>query len=139
MTRTHKRLIDLAIDSVQDDEDSGLPDLETDYDYQESVNVIPQFEVQDDGIQVIEFMHNINILIFPDKIIQTNKQSGQIVPLCNIVRGPIEPTVPQWELWAVSDNVTSEAFTMYEANDIWTQHGLDPRVNTFPADALHVK
>jgi hypothetical protein len=57
---------------------------------QESVNVIPQFEVQDDGM--IEFMHNINIMTFPDEIIQTNKQARQIVPLCKIVRGPLEPT-----------------------------------------------
>jgi hypothetical protein len=48
----------------------------------------------------------------------------------NIVRGPIEPTVPQLESWAVSDNGASEAFNVYEANDIWTQHGIDPRVNT---------
>jgi hypothetical protein len=56
-------LIDLAIDSLQEDDFSGLPDLETDDDDQESVNVIPQFEVQDDGM--IEFMHNINIKTFP--------------------------------------------------------------------------
>jgi hypothetical protein len=59
VTRNHQRLIDLAIDSLQEDDYSGLPDLETDDDDQESVNVIPQFEVQDDGI--IEFMHTINI------------------------------------------------------------------------------
>ncbi len=87
---------------MQEDDYSGLPDLETDDDDQESVNVVPQFEVQDDGM--IEFMHNINIMIFPDEIIRTNKQTGQIVPLRNIVRGPIEPIVPQLELWAVSDN-----------------------------------
>jgi hypothetical protein len=52
------------------------------------------------------------------------------VPLRNIVRGPIEPTVPQLELWAVSDNGASEALNMYEANDIWMQHDSDPRVNT---------
>jgi hypothetical protein len=127
MTRTHQRLIDLAIDSLPDDDYSGLPDLETDDDDQESENVIPQFEVQDDGI--IEVMHNINIMTFPDEIIRTNKQTGQIVPLRNIVRGPIEPAVPQLESWAVSDNGASEAFNMYEANDIWTQHGIDPRVN----------
>ncbi len=73
MTRTHQRLIDLAIDSLQDEEDSGLSDLETDYDNQESVNVIPQFEVQDDSM--IEFMHNINIMTFPDEIIRTNKHT----------------------------------------------------------------
>ena len=58
--------------------------------------------VQDDSM--IEFMHNINIMFFPDEIIRTNKQTGQIVPLRNIVRGPIEPTVTQLESWAVSDN-----------------------------------
>jgi hypothetical protein len=105
-----------------------MPDWETDYDDQESVNAIPQFVEQDAG--VIEFMHNINVRTFPDEIIRTNTQTGQIVPLRNIVRGPIEPTVPQLELWAVSDNGASEAFHMYEANDIWIQHGIDPRVNT---------
>ncbi len=58
-------------------------------------NVVPKFEVQDDCM--MEFMHNINIMIFPDKIIRTNKKTGQIVPLRNIVRGPIEPTVTQLE------------------------------------------
>ncbi len=41
------------MDSLQDDDYSGLPDLETDDDDQESQNVIQQFEVQvlqDDGI-----------------------------------------------------------------------------------------
>jgi hypothetical protein len=52
-------LIDIAIDSLQEDDYSGLPDLETDDDEQGSVNVAPQFEVQDDSM--IEFMHNINI------------------------------------------------------------------------------
>jgi hypothetical protein len=46
------------------------------------------------------------------------------------VRGPIEQTVPQLESWAASDNGASEAFNMYEANDIWLQHGIDPQVNT---------
>ncbi len=59
---------------------------------------------------MIEFMHNINIMIFPDEIIRTNKQTGQIEPLRKIVRGPIEPTVTQLESWAVSDNGASEAF-----------------------------
>ncbi len=45
------------------------------------------------------------------------------------MRGPIEPTVPQLELWAVSDNGASEAFNMYEANNNWKQHGSDSRVN----------
>jgi hypothetical protein len=72
----------------------------------ESVNVIPQFEVQDDVI--IEFMHNINIMTFPDEIIRTSKQTGQIMPLRNILRGPIEPAVPQLESWAVSVNGASE-------------------------------
>ncbi len=34
MTRTYQRFIDLAMDSLQDGEDSGPPDLETDYDDQ---------------------------------------------------------------------------------------------------------
>ncbi len=89
ITRTHQRLIDVAIDSLQEDDYSGLPNLETNDDDQESVNDIPQFEVQDDGM--IEFMHNINIMTFYDEIIRTNKQTGQILPLRNIVRGPIEP------------------------------------------------
>jgi hypothetical protein len=127
MTRTHQRLIE-TIDSLQDDEQSGLPDLEADNDDQESVNVVPQFEVQDDGI--IEFMpvHNINLMTFPDEIIRISKQTGQIVPLRNIVCGLIEPTEPQLESWALSDNGASEAFNMYEANDIWAQHGIDPLV-----------
>jgi hypothetical protein len=77
ITRTHQRLINLAINSLQDDEDSGPPNLESDDDDKENVNVIPKFEVQDDG--VIEFMHNINIMAFPDKVIRINKQTGQIV------------------------------------------------------------
>jgi hypothetical protein len=63
---------------LQDDEDIGMPDLESDDDDQESVNVMPQPEVQDDGI--IEYMHNINIMTFPDEIIRVNKQTGQILP-----------------------------------------------------------
>ncbi len=61
---------------------------------------------------------------------QVNKQTGQIVPLRNIVHGPIKPTVPQLELWAVADNGASDALNMYEAKDIWAQHGQDPQVNT---------
>jgi hypothetical protein len=121
ITHAHQRLIDLPIDSLQEDDDySGLPNLETDDDDQESVNVISQFEVQDDGM--IELMQNINIMTFPDEIIWRNKQTGQSVPVRNIVRGPIEPTVPQSEAWAVSDHGASEAFNMYKANDIWMQH-----------------
>jgi hypothetical protein len=67
---------------------------------------------------------------YPDEIIRTHKQTGKIVLLRNIVRGPmmtpIEPTVKQLELWAVSDNGASDAFNMYEANDIWMQHRSDP-------------
>jgi hypothetical protein len=51
--------------------------------------------VQDDGIIEFQGMHNINIMTFPEKIFRTNKQTGQIVPLRNIVRGPMEPTVLQ--------------------------------------------
>jgi hypothetical protein len=96
ITSTHQRLIDLAIDSLQEYDYSGLPNLETDDDGQGSGNVVPQFEVQDDSM--IEFMHNINIMIFPYEIIRTNNQTGQIVPLRNIVCGPIEPTVAQWTI-----------------------------------------
>jgi hypothetical protein len=94
ITRPHQRLIDLAINSLQDDEDSGPPDLESDDDDQESVNVTPKFEVQGDGI--IEYMRNIIVMAFPDEVIRINMQTGQIVPLINIVRGPIEPTVHNW-------------------------------------------
>jgi hypothetical protein len=45
---------------------------------------------------MVEFMHNINITTFPDEILRTNKQTGQIVPLRNIVGGPIEPSVHNW-------------------------------------------
>jgi hypothetical protein len=100
-------LIDLAIDSLQEDDYSGLPNLVTDDDDQESVNVISQFEVQDDGM--FEFMHNIN-MTFPDEIIQTNKQTGRIVPLRNIVHGQIEPTVG-----SIRQGAASEALNMYEA------------------------
>ncbi len=41
-------------------------------------------------------------MFFPDEIIRTNKQTGQIVPLRNIVRGPIESTITHLESWAVS-------------------------------------
>ena len=95
VTRTHQRLIDAAIDSLQDDEDSGPPKLESDDDEHGNENVAPQFAVQDDGM--IEFMHNINIMQYPDEIIRTHKQTGKIVLLRNIVRGPIEPTVTQLE------------------------------------------
>jgi hypothetical protein len=106
-----------------------LPNLESDDEDQENINGAPNFGVQDDGI--ID-MHNINIMVFLDEVIRINKQTvtGQIVPLRNIVRGPIEPTVPQLESWAVADNGASDAFNMYEANDIWVQHGLDQQVNT---------
>ena len=36
ITRTHQRLINVAIDSLQEDDCSGLPDLETDDDEQGS-------------------------------------------------------------------------------------------------------
>ncbi len=74
VTRTHQRLIDTAIDSLQEDDYSGLPELETDDGDQETVNVVAQFEVQDDCM--VEFMHNINIMTFPDEIIWTNKRTS---------------------------------------------------------------
>jgi hypothetical protein len=73
VTGIHQRLIDLAINSLQEDDYSGLLDLETDDD-QKSLNVIPQFEVQDDGM--IEFIHNINIMNFPDEIIRDWRSRG---------------------------------------------------------------
>ena len=73
ITRTHQRLIDAAIDSLQEDDYSGLPDLETEDDEQRSENVVPRFEVQDDGM--IEFMHNIHIMLFPEGIIRTANRS----------------------------------------------------------------
>jgi hypothetical protein len=107
----------LALDSLQDDENSGLLDFESGDEDQESVNVTPKFEVHDDGI--IEYMHTINIMAFflrgsSGLTVIINKQTGQIVPLRNKVCGPIEPTGPQLESWAVSDNGASEAFNMFE-------------------------
>ncbi len=67
ITSTHQRLIDLAIDSMQDDEHISMPDLVTDDEDQESINDTPNVEVQDGGI--IEYMHNITIMTFPDKVI----------------------------------------------------------------------
>jgi hypothetical protein len=70
-------------------------------------------------------MHNIIIMTFPDEVIRATQQTGQIVPLRNIVCGPIEPTQPQFEFRAVSDNNTSEAFNLYEANRgiLWITFG----------------
>ncbi len=68
-----------------------MPYLDFDDEDQESINIIPNFEVQDDGI--IEYMHSINFMVFSDEVIWINKQTGQIVPLHNIVCGPIKPTV----------------------------------------------
>ncbi len=69
-------------------------------------------------------------MTYPYESIRTSQKTGQIVFLRNIARGPIEATVPQLELWTVSDNGASEAFNMYETNGIWTRHGLDQGVNT---------
>ncbi len=90
---------------------NSVPDLVSDDDNQESINDTPNFGVQDDGI--IEYMHNINIMSFPDEVIRVNEQTAQIVPLRNVMR---EPTVPQLESWAVTDNGASDAFNLYEAN-----------------------
>jgi hypothetical protein len=72
-----------------------MPYSVSDGEDQESINGTPNFEVQDDGI--IECIHDITIMAFPDEIIRFDTQTGQIVPLRNIVRGPIEPTAPQLE------------------------------------------
>jgi hypothetical protein len=101
---------------MHDDEDNSMPDLEFDDEGQENIDGAPNLGVKDGGI--ID-MHNINIMVFPDEVIRIDDQTGQIVPLHNIVRGPIEPTVPQLKSWAVADNGASAAFNMYEANDIW--------------------
>ena len=71
---THQQLINMAIDSLQDDEYICMPNLESDDEDQESVNVKPNLEVQDDGI--IECMHSINIMAFPDEVIRVKKQTG---------------------------------------------------------------
>ncbi len=47
--RSHQRLIDLAIDFLQEDDHNGVPDLVSDDDDQESINGTPNFGVQDDG------------------------------------------------------------------------------------------
>ena len=107
---------------MHDYEDNSVPDLESDDEDQENINGAPEFWVQDDGI--ID-MRNINIMAFPDEVIWINKQTGQIVPLHNIVCGPIEPTRPQLGSWAVADNGALDAFNMYEASLIWAQHGQD--------------
>ncbi len=99
--------------------------MESDDEDQENINGAPNFGVQDD---CVINMHNINIMVLSDEVIRINKQTGQIVPLCNIVHEPIEPTIPQLESWAVADNGASDV--LYEANDIWVLHGLDPRVST---------
>jgi hypothetical protein len=41
ITRTYQRLIGIAMDSLQDDEDSGPPDLETDDDDHEKCKCYP--------------------------------------------------------------------------------------------------
>jgi hypothetical protein len=45
---------------MHDDEDNGVPDLESDDEDQENINGAPNFGVQDDGIIGV---HNINIMI----------------------------------------------------------------------------
>jgi hypothetical protein len=84
-TRPDQRLINITIDLMHDDEDNGVSDLESDDEDQESINGAPNFGVQGDGII------DITNISFSDQVIQINKQTGQIVPLRNIVRGPIEP------------------------------------------------
>jgi hypothetical protein len=61
-TLTHRRLIDVVIDSMEKDEHIGMPELVTDDGDQESIDEFPNFEVQDDDI--IDFMHNITIMTF---------------------------------------------------------------------------
>jgi hypothetical protein len=70
---THERLIDLAIASVQDHEHIGVPDLESDNEHKKNINGTPNFEVQNDGI--IECMHDITIMAFPNEVIRVSKQT----------------------------------------------------------------
>ncbi len=134
VTHTHQRLIDLAIDSLQEDDYSGLPDLETDNNDQESVNVTPQFDVQDDGM--IEFMHNINIMTFHNEIIRTNKQTSKPVRLYPCTTSCVvrlsrlyhNRSLGLYQIMALQNH--SICSIMYEVNDIWMQHGVDPRVNS---------
>jgi hypothetical protein len=105
-----------------------VPDLESDDEDQENFNGAPNFGVQDDGIIVMHKhkQNNITIMVFSDEVIRINEQTGQIVPLLNIVCGPIEPTVLQLESWVVVDSGASDSFSMYEANEFWyQQHTLD--------------
>ncbi len=75
-------------------------------------------------------MHNNTIMAFPDEVITVDKLTGLTVPVHNKVLEPIiEHTVPQLVLWAISDNGASKAFIIYDAHDIWIQHGQDPQVN----------
>jgi hypothetical protein len=59
---------------LQDDKLIGMPDLESDDEDQERINVTPNIEVQDYGI--IEYMHIINIVAFQIRFIRINKQTG---------------------------------------------------------------
>ncbi len=59
---------------MQDDKLIGMPDLESDDEDQERINVTPNIEVQDYGI--IEYMHIINIVAFQIRFIRINKQTG---------------------------------------------------------------
>jgi hypothetical protein len=84
---------------------------------QEIVDEVTDFEMHHDGI--VEYVITIVIMNFPDEFIRTSKKTRQIVPLCNMVRGPIEPAVQQLELRAASYNLNDapDAFNMYEANE----------------------
>jgi hypothetical protein len=66
-----------------DDEHIGVPELIGADEDQESFNEVLNFGVQDDGI--IDYMHNIIIMTYPDEIIRTSRKTRQIVPLRNIV------------------------------------------------------
>jgi hypothetical protein len=61
----------MAID--EDDEFIGMPCLESDDEDEKSVYIIPRFEVQDGGI--VEYLHNIKIMAFPDEVIRINNQT----------------------------------------------------------------
>jgi hypothetical protein len=112
ITRTYQRLNDLAIDSVQDDEHIGMPDLLSDYEDQDSINGTPNFEVQDDGI--IEYMHNITIVAYTDEIIRVKQQTEQIVPLHNmIVFSPADAMHTKYALEPIKICATKQDIDQY--------------------------
>ncbi len=50
MISTHQRLVNLAVDSIGNDEHIWMSDLVADDEHQENIDGVPNFEVQDDSI-----------------------------------------------------------------------------------------